>query len=132
MCIVFVLTVSFIADAKEIMTRYNNFNYVESTVTIYSSGIMKITNSFSEGPFVFTKVIITTYVEKKVLRLFWSRVDIGEADDEWIDEIYTKVYSETHSTQISSTGTYMVIVEYVIYGSGGTAETITQEIEKKY
>lgn len=132
MCTVLISTVSFIAYAEEIIPRYNNVSYAESNVTISSSGKMNITNSFSGSASVFSRAVITTYVERKTLGLFWTRVDIGQTDDEWVDTIYTNVYSGTHSHQLEKAGTYRVTVEYVIYGSGGAADTITREIEKTY
>lgn len=132
MCTVLISTVSFIAYAEEIIPRYNNVSYAESNVTVSSSGKMNITNSFSGSASVFSRAVITTYVERKTLGLFWTRVDIGQTDDEWVDTIYTNVYSGTHSHQLEKTGTYRVTVEYVIYGSGGAADTITREIEKTY
>ena len=132
MCMVLISTVSFIANAEEILPRYNNVSYAESNVTISSSGKMTITNSFSASASVFTKANIKTYIEKKTLGLFWTRVDIGQTDDEWNDVTYDNVYSGTHSHQLEKTGTYRVTVEYVIFGSGGAADTITREIEKTY
>ena len=132
MCMVMCSTVSFIANAEEILPRYNNVSYAESNVTISSSGKMNITNSFSGSASVFSRAVITTYVERKTLGLFWTRVDIGQTDDEWVDTIYTNVYSGTHSHQLEKTGKYRVTVEYVIYGSGGAADTITREIEETY
>lgn len=132
MCMVLLSSVSFIANADEIMPRYNNVSSVSSYAEISSSGVITITNKFSSSASVFTKAVITTYVERKTLGLFWSKVDIGQTNDEWVDTIYTNVYSGTHSHQLEKTGTYRVTVEYVIYGSGGAADTIVREIEKNY
>lgn len=132
MCVVLVSTVSFIANAAEIMPRYNNVDSTRSVASISSTGKLTITNSYSASASVFSRAVITTYVERKTLGLFWTRVDIGQTDDEWVDTIYTNVYSGTHSHQLEKTGTYRVTVEYVIYGSGGAADTITKEIENSY
>ena len=81
---------------------------------------------------VFSKAIITTYVEKKVLGLFWSRVDIGQTDNKWIDVRYDNVYTGTHSVQLSDKGTYRVTSEFVMYGSGGPADTVTETATTEY
>ena len=94
--------------------------------------MLKVTNSYSVINSVTSKAVITTYVEKKVLGIFWSRVDIGQTNDEWVDTVYNYKYSGSHSIQLSSTGTYRVNVEYVIYGSGGSSDTITRQIEESY
>ncbi len=123
---------SFVAKADEAVPFYNNVNSTNSSASISSSGVLTVTNRYVGSSSVTTKAIITTYVEKKVLGLFWSRVDIGQTNDEWVDTIYNYTYTGSHSVQLSSTGTYRVTVEYVIYGSGGSADTITKEIEKSY
>lgn len=120
------------AIADTVAPCYNNVDTANTSVTISSSGVITINNRYTGTQSVTTKAIITTYIEKKVLGLFWSRVEIGETDDEWVDVIYNYQYSGSHSYQLESTGTYRVTVEYVIYGSGGSADTITKEIEKSY
>lgn len=123
---------SVVAKANEAVPFYNNVNSTNSSASISSSGVLTITNRYVGSSSVTTKAIITTYVEKKVLGLFWSRVDIGQTNDEWVDTIYNYTYTGSHSVQLSSTGSYRVTVEYVIYGSGGSADMITKEIEKSY
>lgn len=120
------------AAQEEVAPCYNNVISVRSTVSISDTGVLKVTNSYNGNSSVTTKATITTYIEKKTLGIFWSRVDIGETDDEWVDVIYNYYYSGSHSHQLEKTGTYRVTVEYVIYGSGGAADTITEEIEKSY
>lgn len=132
MCIVLCSVVSFVANAADITPRYNNVSSVSSYAEISSSGVITITNKFSASASVFSRAVITTYVERKTLGLFWTRVDIGQTDDEWTDVTYDNVYSDTHSHQLEKTGKYRVTVEYVIYGSGGAADTITREIEETY
>lgn len=51
-------------------------------------------------------------------------MDIGTANDEWVDTINKSNYSGTRTYQLSSEGTYRVNVEYKIYGSGGSADVI--------
>lgn len=116
----------------EIAPCYNNVLTAFSTATISSNGLITINNTYTGSQSVTTKAIITTYIEKKTLGIFWSRVDIGQTNDEWVDTIYNYKYSGSHSVQLPSTGTYRVTVEYVVYGSGGAADTITKEIEKSY
>ena len=130
--VMFITTCSFIGYADEAVPFYNNVYDVYSNATISNSGTLTVTNQFSGKSTITTKAVITTYVDKKVLGLFWTRVDIGQTNDEWVDTIYNYTYTGSHSVQLSSTGTYRVTVEYVIYGSGGAADTITKEIEKNY
>lgn len=120
------------AVQDEVAPCYNNVVSVSSIASVSSTGVLKVTNSYNGSSSITSKAVITTYIEKRTLGIFWSRVDIGQTDDEWVDTIYNYKYSGSHSVQLPSTGTYRVTVEYVIYGSGGAADTIVKEIEKTY
>lgn len=120
------------AHATEIMPYYNNVITADSVATISSTGRLTVRNSYDGEKGVTTKAVITTCVEKKVLGLFWTKVDIGTTDNNWVDTIYGHVYTGSHSVQLSSEGTYRITVNYVIYGSGGAADEITSEIIKEY
>lgn len=121
------------AHAADIATPYfNNVSSAQSYAKVSESGKLTVTNTYEGRSNYVTKAVITTYVEKKVLGLFWTRVDIGTTDDEWVDTIYDHVYAGSHSVQLSDKGTYRVSVEYVISGTGGTADVITDEITVEY
>lgn len=121
------------AHAAEIATPYyNNVVTTDTAAVISSSGKLTARYSYDGKEDVTTKAVITTYVEKKVLGLFWSRVDIGTTDDEWVDTIYDHAYTGSHSVQLSSEGTYRVTFIFVIYGTGGAADEITSEKELVY
>lgn len=130
--ILIITTGTFMVNAQEISPRYNNVESAISYANISSSGLMTITNKYSANSTILSQAVITTYIERKTLGLFWSRVDIGQTNDEWVDTLYTNVYSGTHSYQLTKTGTYRATVEYVFYGSGGSADTITREVEVDY
>ncbi len=120
------------ANASEIMPCYNNVSYVQSYVNISSSGMLTVTNTYEGANGKITKAVITTYIEKKVLGLFWSRVDIGTSDNQWVDTSYSNVFDGSHSVQLSSEGTYRVTAEYVIYGNGGSEDEIEEVVTKVY
>ncbi len=138
LCSVFIVyltilgTLSSIAYSSDIEPYYNNVSSVTSKAEIDSNGIIKITNSYSSSSTIFEKAIITTYIEKKILGLFWVKIDIGQTDNEWVDTIYVNMYSGSHSHQLESTGKYRVTTEYIIYGSGGEADTVTKQSEATY
>ena len=123
---------SFIVNAEEITPRYNNVASVMSVANISSTGKLTVTNQYSGSASLITKAVITTYVEKRTLGIFWTRVDIGQTNDEWVDTLYTSIYTGSHTHQLEKTGTYRITVEYVIYGNGGAADVITKEIERTY
>lgn len=87
-CLLMASTISFVAYADEAVPFYNNVYSVSSTASISSSGLLTVTNSYTGSSSVTTKAVITTYIERKTLGIFWSRVDIGQTNDEWVDTIY--------------------------------------------
>lgn len=125
-------TFSAFAAAQMVEPYFNNTMDASNTVSISSSGKLTIKNNFLAYDNYFSKAIITTYVEKRVLGLFWSRVDIGQTNDKWIDVIYECLYTGFHYFQLSDKGTYRVTTEFVVYGSGGPADTITRTATTQY
>ncbi len=113
------------APEAEVMPCYNNVSSATANASISDSGKLTITYNYSGSSSVTTKAVITTYIEKKFLGLFWKRVDIGTTDDQWVDTINNYRYTGSRTYQLSSTGTYRITVIYKIYGSGGAADEIT-------
>lgn len=117
---------------EEIMPMYNNVGSATATININSSGKLTIGYQYSGYSSITTKAVITTYIEKKTLGLFWTRVDIGQPDDEWVDTINDYRYTGSRTYQLSSSGTYRVTVIYKIYGSGGNADEIECQMKDSY
>ena len=113
-------------------TRYNNTVMASSVASISDSGLLTVDNQFQGIRGKTTKGEITTYVEKRTLGFFWTRVDIGQPNNQWVDVVYDYLYDGSHTFQLSNQGTYRITVVYVISGSGGEADTITQTITKTY
>lgn len=120
------------ATPEEIMPMYNNVGSATATININSSGKLTIGYQYSGYSSITTKAVITTYIEKKTLGLFWTRVDIGQTDDEWVDTINDYRYTGSRTYQLSSSGTYRVTVIYKIYGSGGSADEIECQMKDSY
>lgn len=117
---------------NDIMPRYNNASSVDTQMSISSSGKMTINYCYEGFPSLTSKAVITTYIEKRTLGLFWNRVDIGQTDNQWVDTIAKYTYDGTRTYQLSSSGTYRVTVTYKIYGTGGSTDTITTEVKDSY
>lgn len=111
---------------------YNNVASATATININGSGKLTIGYKYSGYSSITTKAVITTYIEKKTLGLFWKRVDIGKTNNEWIDTINDYRYTGSRTHQLSSSGTYRVTVIYNIYGSGGSADEITCQATDSY
>ena len=112
-------------------TRYNTVT-ASSSVSISDSGLLTIANQFQGIREKTTKGEITTYVEKRTLGFFWTRVDIGQPNNQWYDVVYDYMYIGSHSFQLNSHGTYRITVTYVISGTGGEPDIITRTITKTY
>ena len=113
-------------------TRYNNVLSINTYADISGNGLLTVDYCFKGRQGVTTKGEITSYVEKKILGLFWVRVDIGQPNNQWYDLVYDYKYNGSHTCQLSAQGTYRITVVYVISGSGGAADTITERITTTY
>lgn len=118
-------------SASEVQPRYNNTASAKTTGSVSSSGRLTAYNSYTGIKDVTTHAQITTYVEKKILFL-WFRVDLGITDDQWVDVVYGHTYTGSHYVNLESKGTYRITTEYKIYGSGGSADVINSQVEVKY
>ena len=118
--------------AEDITPYYNNTLSARTTISISSAGKLSIVNSYHGFQNVTTRAVITTYIEKKVLGLIWTKVDIGLPNDQWVDAVNNYYYTGEHTFQLSSKGTYRVTVSFKIYGSGGTADEIERQETKTY
>lgn len=83
-------------------TRYNNTVTASSSVSISDSGLLTIANQFQGIREKTTKGEITTYVEKRTLGFFWTRVDIGQPNNQWYDVVYDYMYIGSHTISFNS------------------------------
>ena len=61
-----------VADGSEIMPMYNNVSSASANISINNSGKLTISYRYVGSSSVTTKAVITTYIEKKTLGLFWT------------------------------------------------------------
>ncbi len=113
----------------EIRSLY--YQSVESSAAISSTGLLSIQNYYFINSSAFTSAKISTYVERKVLGLFWVKVDNGQPNKTWVDYPTATMYNKQYTLQLSQTGNYRVTVEYIFYGSYGS-ETITKQPTATY
>lgn len=115
-----------------IMPRYNNTGSTTTNFSISSSGKASIAANYYAYPSYFRSATVTSYIEKRTLGLFWSKVDIGTPNNEWVDTSTNSTDVFGHSVNLSSTGTYRAIVVYEISGTGGATDVIEYEQERTY
>lgn len=111
---------------------YNNVNSATVNASVSNSGNLTVNMKYKGTSGVTTKGTITTYVEKKTLGLFWTRVNIGQINNQWVDTSNNYEYSVSHTYQLSDTGTYRVTAKFVITGTGGSADNITKQYTLTY
>lgn len=125
-------SISVLAATEEIVPYYNNVGSATTNLQITESGKLTINYKYVGSSQVTTKAVLTTYIEKKVLGLFWTRVDIGTTNDQWVDTIYDYRYTGTRTFQLPSSGEYRITVIFVIYGNGGEADNIVAQKTVSY
>jgi hypothetical protein len=104
--------------------RFSYVSSVKSVPAVDSSGNLYISISYTGYSGITTGAKITTYVQKRTLGIFWTKVNNGQPNNEWVDNVSGSSNSVDHELQLSSTGTYRVTSEFVIYATTGS-EPIT-------
>lgn len=129
---VVVSSVFIVANASTIMPRLNNTFSTSTNFTISSSGNACISTTYNGYKGITTGATITSYIEKRTLGIFWTKVDIGQPNNEWIDTCNDYLGAFSHNYQLENTGTYRAIVTYEIRGTGGATDVINYEQERTY
>jgi hypothetical protein len=122
-----IMTMQVFAAENEVMPRYNNTGSTEVVFVIDENGLATVSYTCIGYRNITTSIVVTTKIEKKTL-WWWSDVDGAE----WTDQSNEYYCAHDHSIQLSKSGTYRATITYTVYGSGGEADVITSEIEKKY
>lgn len=98
----------------------------ESLTNVSGSKVLTVNNRYTALDDAVTRVVITTYVEKRKALVTWERVDIGQPNNKWIDVIYGDGGSMSHSVQLPASGTYRVTATFDIYGGKTLLDTVTR------
>ena len=112
--------------------RFSNVISTETGFTITNTGLAGVSVIYTGIQGVTTRVMCKIYLEKKVLGLFWTRVDLGNTNDEWIDTSTEVIDRFSHTFQLESTGTYRAVFYIPCGGTNGPSDIVEQIIEKKY
>lgn len=107
-------------------TAYNNTVRASVASSVSSTGQLDVTLLVDGIKGKTNRIEVELYVEKRVLGIFWSRVNIGYPNNLWTDSTNNYLYRNTFSTQLPSTGTFRVTVTYTVSGSVGADDTITK------
>ena len=123
----FALVVSTIATESGIMPRLNNTASVETAFAIDENGEAIVSSICRGYDGITTRIVVETKIEKKFL-WWWNDVDGAS----WTDETTQYYLNGDHSIQLTKSGTYRATFTFTVYGTGGEADVLTNEIEKKY
>lgn len=115
-----------------IMPCYNNTASTSTNFVISTAGKATITAAFVGNQSVTTGATVTSYIEKRTLGIFWSRVDIGQPNNEWVDTTTDFAECFGHEFWLEKTGTYRATVTYEIRGTGGPADIVNYQQERTY
>lgn len=126
------ITGNALASDNDIMPRFNNTSLTSTNFVISTDGKATITATYNAYRDVFTSARITSYIEKRTLGVFWSRVDIGQPNNEWVDVSTEYADAFGHEFYLTKTGTYRATVVYEISGTGGATDVIDYEQERTY
>ncbi len=128
LCLAILSTIAVTAYASDVAVPYSNNVYtVDVSFSITSNGKATVSYEYRGKSGVTKSAKVVTKVQKK-FGLIWITVDDGN----WTDTSTAVNFSQSHSVQLSKTGTYRAHVEFTISGTGGSDDKITKKIEKTY
>ena len=110
--------------AEAAMLYYNTTDAFLSA-SVNSSGYLQAWMTVTGKSGKTTLIEADLYVEKRILGVFWKRVEIGYNNNVWHDSTTSYSYSNSFGYNLNSTGTYRVTVTYTVSGTGGPADVIT-------
>lgn len=121
-----ILAVSMIVSLNKAKaaTAYNNTTNAMLNCSINSGGTLQAAMSVFGVSGVTSRIDVELYIEKRILGVFWKKINIGYPNNIWTDSTTGIVYSHIFTTDLTSTGTYRVSVTYTVSGSGGSANVI--------
>ena len=130
-CLVMLFTalpIAVTAAEDELMPLSNNTSTCNATFNITAQGYATFTAKYCGYSGITTNGTITIQMQKKFLALFWRDVD----DMYWEYSSNNVNYEVANTIQLSNTGTYRIIVNFTVYGTGGSADTFEKILEAKW
>ena len=120
------------AANTEIMPYYNNILSTYSNFTIGSSGTGTVEASYRGYINVTDSVTVTIKIQKRSLGLIWTKVDIGNENNEIVFTSTNTNDDFIYDVQLKSTGNYRAVITYTVSGSGGADDTIEDICTAEY
>ena len=121
----------FVSAQEEISPYLTNTNNCSCRFSASEAGAA-VAVSYNAKSDVFSYAKITVKIQKRFLGIFWSTVDIGYTDNEWVTYCFNvNGYVET-VFPLEKTGTYRAVFTVEIYGKDDTVDTIEDTITSTY
>ena len=128
-----VIPISACADERTgISPRYSNVDVCSLAFVITDSGVAQVKVTYDGRPGYLTNVRSEIYLQKRVLGIFWKKVDIGVTNNVWVDTSTEEAYFFSHVHQLQETGTYRAVFEVTFSGTGGSDDVVADHIEYIY
>ena len=121
------IPVSAVNYDDQVAPCFNNTIQATSNFNISESGLATVNLKYIGYPNTATGATITCSVEKSTSS-GWVTVNGAS----WTDEVTGFTNTVQHTVQLTSRGTYRMVYEYEIRGTGGAADIISDTIEKTY
>ncbi len=97
---------------------------------IESDGTAHVNVSYTGKP-TFTNAVSTVKIQKKFLGVFWTTVDIGYNDNEWVVTSTDRFGTFGNTFHLSDSGTYRAVFELAMYGTGDY-DVIEDEVQDSF
>ena len=123
---------AFAEENSGITPRYSNVNACSLSFIISDNGLAQVKVSYEGRVGYMTQVRSEIYLQKRVLGIFWKKVDIGVTDNVWVDTSTEDMYCFTHAAQLQDTGTYRAVFNVTFSGTGGADDEVNEKIEYVY
>ena len=105
----------------------HNFSF-----SISEAGTANIRARYSANSSNFSQAKVTVKLQKKVLGLFWTTVDIGETDNLWVDYSSDSSGIFSFSTGLEDEGTYRAVITLEVTTTSGTTDVIEDKVQATY
>lgn len=122
-----IIPISAVNYDNQVAPCYNNTMKTSATFQIANDGLASITLNYIGHPTKVTGATITCSVQKSTSS---GWIDISGAS--WVDEVTGVTNTVQHSVQVTSSGTYRLVYQFEIRGTGGAADIISDTIEDTY
>lgn len=119
-------------DEERISPRLSNCNTCTFTFTVTDPNRALVGVTYVANENYFTYARLTVKIQKKVLGLFWSTVDIGEPNNEWVSDCYYVDGYFYNEFAADGNGTYRAVFTAEFHGNSGTTDVIEDTIEVEY